>query len=152
MRTAVLLVLVALFPVGVAGHAPDAFSPSACDKDARVTVQNQSVTNGAGAATVTDATLETGGFVVLTPDPDASAGEMRVVGVSSYLPPGTHANLTVGLDAPLDRPRRLSAVVLEDASGDRIADFDGSDEFAHDGCGGRVVDAATLRPVCGRAD
>jgi hypothetical protein len=152
VRITVLLVLVALFPVGAAGHPPDAFSPPTCDPDARVTLPNQSVSGDVGAVTVTDATLETGGFVVLTPDPDASAGEMRVVGVSSYLPPGTHAAVTVEPGAPLDRPRHLAAVVLEDASGDRIAEFDGSDEFARDGCGGRVADAATVRPVCRRAD
>ncbi|PSQ32942.1 hypothetical protein BRD09_02260, partial [Halobacteriales archaeon SW_10_68_16] len=65
--------------------------------DAAVTFPDQ--TSGGGEVTVEDVELTEGGYVAIQNDSGANPDAVR--GVSAYLDPGTHDEVTVELDAPL---------------------------------------------------
>lgn len=103
-------------------------------------MENQSVRNG--TVTVDNTVTAAGGFIVLYPASvvddiatrDVTYGCVRtginrslatdhIIGVSEYLVPGEHENVTVRLDTPLDRNRTLVAVPHLDTNDNGSFDF-----------------------------
>lgn len=82
--------------------------------------------------TVGSTTLENCGFVVVRNESGS------VVGVSSHLANGTHENLSVSLDAPLQADQNLTAVAHRDTNGNGTFDYNGTNAtldgaYRHDG-------------------
>lgn len=90
--------------------------------DAAVTFPDQ--TSGGGEVTVEDVELTEGGYVAIQNDSGANPDAVR--GVSAYLDPGTHDEVTVELDAPLSSDADLAAQVYTDSDADRRYEFDGT--------------------------
>ncbi|MFP8951636.1 CARDB domain-containing protein [Natrialbaceae archaeon A-arb3/5] len=95
---------------------------------------------------VDDVELSEGGFVAIYDGVAVDADPDSVIGVSDYLEPGEHENLTVELDEPLAESQPLVAVVHHDTTGDetfQYVDSDGADDepYVADG-GGPVLDGA----------
>lgn len=103
-----------------------------------------------GTTVVVDrAVLPRGGFVVVHTAAlleGEEAGSVR--GVSEYLEPGTHENVTVRLDQPITDSQRLVAVAYRDTDGDRSFAFYEQNRtvdapYVRDG-GAAVADAASV--------
>ncbi|WP_252700479.1 DUF7282 domain-containing protein [Natronosalvus vescus] len=100
-------------------------------------------------ATIDDVTLSEGGFVALY-EADAPIEDESVLGVSDYLEPGSHEDVTVALEEPIDEDRTLVAVVHRDLTGDEQFAFESLDAVGvHDGPyldanGDPVADGAEL--------
>lgn len=125
--TLAVLLFVALASL-VAFAAPAAAEESTT---AEVTFSEQS--SDGTTVTVDSVTLPDGGFVVLR------NGDGEVVGVSGYLEPGTHSDVTVTLDRSLDDGTTvLTAFLYEDSNGN--GSFDGEDCPYRDEDGDRVCD------------
>ncbi|WP_137287710.1 DUF7282 domain-containing protein [Halorussus salinisoli] len=99
---------------------------------AAVTIENQ--TSNGTTVVVQSVTLPEGGFVVVH-DVRGMMGGGRagergrdqprhdVYGVSEFLEPGTHENVTVELDDPLNDSQRVVAVAHRDPNGNQSFDF-----------------------------
>jgi hypothetical protein len=87
-----------------------------------VTFDDQTVENNTTTVTVASATLSDGGFVVIHANNNGSPGE--VLGVSSYLEPGTATDVSITLDAPLTANRTLFAMAHAD-DGNQTYEFAG---------------------------
>lgn len=74
--------------------------------------------------TVDSVSLPDGGFVTIHARSSSGFVLGRIVGVSGYLPPGRHRNVSVTLDEPLpvDGSRTVVAVAYRDSDGDRVSD------------------------------
>lgn len=96
---------------------------------------------------LTRVVLREGGFVAITNGTADAAGNTSVIGSSIFLQPGTHTDVTVELDTPLDENRTLTAVVYSDTSGDRDPDEDGSDEVVEGPNGSAVTDTANVTVI-----
>ena len=90
--------------------------------DATVSFEQQ--TSGGSSVVVDEVTVPNGGFVTMH-DETLGDGEVlgSVVGSSEYLEPGTHENVTVLLDEPIDDGEELTAMPHMDTDSDRIYDF-----------------------------
>ncbi len=69
---------------------------------------------------VPSASASAGGFVVAYED---GVNSTRL-GQSGYLPPGTHQDISVGLDEPIRDNRTITLVVHQDTNGDEQLDFE----------------------------
>lgn len=84
----------------------------------------EDATSNRSAVVVQRATLPRGGFVVVHSEALLEGREAESVrGVSTYLPPGTHRNVTVRLDEPIPDSQRLVAVAYRDTDGDESFAF-----------------------------
>lgn len=83
--------------------------------DASVRFANQSADDG--TVTVRSVNLSEGGFVAVANRSGENPGAVR--GTSAYLPAGTHENVTVALDVPVDENTTLYAQVHMDTNADR---------------------------------
>jgi PGF-CTERM protein len=122
--------------VGAQGEAADA------------TISQQ--TSGGTTVVVDEATLPEGGFVTIHDSTVLDGGEAvltSVRGSSAYLEPGTHENITVTLDEPLEEDDTLVAMPHRDTDGDQIYSFvssgaEADGPYATDGSA--VVDTAEV--------
>jgi hypothetical protein len=98
--------------------------------------------------TVESATLSEGGFVVVRNESYDDGDVLgSVVGVSDYLEPGEHENVTVELDAALDGNQTVIAVAHQDTNDDQSFDFlasDGIEDGAYVDEGGPVLDRGSV--------
>ena len=89
--------------------------PVQANETANVTIDNQ--TTSGDRVRIASVTVPNGGFVVVH---DARLLEGNVLGsiagVSAYLEPGTHTNVTVPVTAPLNRSQRLVAIAYRDTN------------------------------------
>jgi uncharacterized protein YwlG (UPF0340 family) len=90
--------------------------------DSEVTFSDQ--TSDGTSVVVDSAFLSDGGFVVIHENNNGSVGP--VIGVSSYLAPGTSSNVTVTLDSPLNASTSVYAMAHAD-DGDQTYEFPQSD-------------------------
>ncbi|MEF8808395.1 MAG: hypothetical protein V5A17_01700 [Natronomonas sp.] len=93
--------------VGAQGEAADATISQQTSGGTTVVVEEVTVPEG-GFVTIHDSTVLDGGEAVLT----------SVRGASDYLEPGTHENVTVTLDEPLEEDDTLVAMPHRDTDGD----------------------------------
>ncbi|MFC7214167.1 hypothetical protein ACFQO4_08760 [Saliphagus sp. GCM10025334] len=85
------------------------------------------------SATVDAVSLSEGGFVALY-EAGAPVENETVLGVSEYLEPGEHENVTVDLAESIDEDRTLVAIVHRDLTDDGQFTFESVDEIGvHDG-------------------
>lgn len=114
--------------------------------DASVSFADQST---AGVTvTLASVTLSEGGFVAIQNASGARADEIR--GHSGYLSAGTHEDVTVRLDTPVERNRDLVAQAYTDANGDLWFQYDiggGEEDFPYRTRDGNLMgtDAARMR-------
>lgn len=87
--------------------------------NATVTASDQ--TSAGETVVVDEVTLSEGGFVAIQNTTGASPGEIR--GASAYLGPGTHQDVEVSLDAPIDSTQDLVAQSYTDSNADRTFDY-----------------------------
>lgn len=87
--------------------------------DANVTATDQ--TSGGETVVVDEVTLSEGGFVAVQNTSGASPDEVR--GTSAYLGPGTHQDVEVTLDVPLDSTQDLVVQSYTDTNADRNFDY-----------------------------
>lgn len=89
---------------------------------ANVTFEDQ-ISNGT-AVTVQSVTVPEGGFVAIH-DMGIVDGEVEesLRGQSDFLVTGTHENVTIELDEPLNESQRLVAVVYRDSNGNETFDY-----------------------------
>lgn len=142
--------------VSVIGTAEQARANLTAD----VTFTSQTAFNG--VATVREATLSDGGFVVIQTDNGSKEDPVgSVVGVSRYLPPGTHQDVRVELFAipganntsdasNLSAPVEMVATVNLDTNDNRRFDYvatNGREDVAYlQNDGGPISNPATVRP------
>ena len=138
-----VVVVASLFAVGPAAATAGTASTS---NHASVTFDAQ--TTGGYTVVVDSVTLEDGGFVTIH---DASLGDGEtlgsVVGSSAYLAPGTHENVTVRLESPVENDTTLTAMPHRDTDGDRVYEFvsgNGGVDGPYTADGGAVVDSANV--------
>ncbi|UPV76309.1 hypothetical protein M0R89_19290 (plasmid) [Halorussus limi] len=111
-----------------------------------VTFENQT-TNGT-VVTISQVNLTDGGFVVVH-DTSLLNGSVlgSVRGVSEYLEPGTHENVQVRLDEPVDESQRLLALAYRDTNDNQSFDFvatQGQEDSAYTVENQVVADEATV--------
>lgn len=94
-----------------------------------VTFENQ--TSNGSTVSVESVNVPRGGFVVIH-DRRVIEGEAvgSIVGESDFLEAGTHRNVTVELDEPLNESQRLVAVAYRDTNDDQEFDFVSSNRTA----------------------
>ena len=92
------------------------------DEDATVTFSDQ--TTDGETVVVDEVTMASGGFVVIH-DSSLLVGEVieSVIGTSEYLEPGTHENVEVTLDEPLEEDETLIAMPHRDTNDNETFDF-----------------------------
>ncbi len=96
---------------------------------------------------VDEVTMASGGFVVIH---DSSlVGEVigSVIGVSEYLEEGTHENVEITLDEPLEEDETLIAMAHRDTNNNQEFDFvesDGADDGPYEVAGELVTDDAVV--------
>jgi PGF-CTERM protein len=102
----------------------------------------------AGSVTIDRVTLHDGGFVTVH---DSSLGEGAVLesvrGTSEYLSPGTHEDVEIALDDPLEEDDRLITMAHRDTNGNEAYDFvssQGDADGPYATADGAVVDAFDL--------
>jgi hypothetical protein len=91
-------------------------------QNAAVTLPDQS--SDGDTVIVDSVTLSEGGFVVV--QTDGGENTDAILGSSAYLPPGTHEDVTVTLERPLDESQSLTAQVYTDSDSDRRFEYDTS--------------------------
>lgn len=120
-----LLITGALLPAGAVGETRSDWA--ATRSEAGIIFSNQTTTGN--TVTVRRATLPNGGFVVVHGSRYQEGPTVaEPLGVSRYLPPGQHTNITVPVRS---RPHgltnqtieRVTAVAHEDTNGDRAFDY-----------------------------
>ena len=91
-------------------------------QDATVTFSDQ--TTDGETVVVDEVTMASGGFVVIH-DSSLLVGEVieSVIGTSEYLEPGTHENVEVTLDEPLEEDETLIAMPHRDTNDNETFDF-----------------------------
>jgi hypothetical protein len=111
------------------------------DGNASASVAFADQTVDEGTVTVRNATLPDGGFVVVHRVENGSPG--AVIGNSTYLEPGTHENVVVPLDEPLESSTELVAMAHRDTNDNELYDFPDADgPYTTDGA--PVVDSANV--------
>ena len=112
--------------------------------NAVVTASDQ--TTDGETVTIDSVTLHDGGFVTVH---DATVTEGAVFesvrGTSDYLAPGTHENVTVELDAPLNETTTIVPMAHMDTNGNEVYDFvtsEGAEDGPYVARGGAVVATA----------
>ncbi|CQR48800.1 PAS fold protein [Haloferax massiliensis] len=136
---AVLMTLVV-----VVGGIPAA--AAAQQETTAVSFENQAT--GGTTVTVDSVTLPEGGFVTIH-DASVTDGNVlgSVVGSSAYLSAGTHEDVTVHLDEPIDESGTFVAMPHMDTDGDRVYSFvaaNGEADGPYTADGSAVVDTATV--------
>lgn len=112
---------------------------------ASVNLPNQT-TNGT-VITVADATLPSNGFVAIINDCSSNRHPLTssILGTSPYLEQGEYEkNISIPLNSTLTEHRTLRVVPLTDTSGDRDADYDGSDEVVTNNTNAAIDDSAYI--------
>ncbi|MFC7079027.1 DUF7282 domain-containing protein [Halorussus caseinilyticus] len=109
-----------------------------------VTLENQ--TSGGTVVTISQVSLSEGGFVVVH-DRSLLNGSVldSVRGSSEYLEAGSHENVEVTLDQPIEESQRLLALAYRDTNGNQSFDFvetQGQDDGAYTVDNQVVVDEA----------
>ncbi|WP_256301436.1 DUF7282 domain-containing protein [Haloarchaeobius salinus] len=110
-----------------------------------------------GTTVVVDSvTLQDGGFVTVH---DATVTEGAVFesirGTSTYLAPGTHEDVEIALDAPLEEDTTLVPMAHVDSDGDEtytFAEGEGAADGPYNYFGGAVVDTASATVTAGMDD
>ena len=96
--------------------------------------------------TIANVSLSEGGFVAVSGGVAVDADPDAIVGVSEYLEPGAHQNVTIDLDDPLAASGPLVAIVHHDTNDDgtfQYVDSDGEDDVPYvTGAGAPVIDGA----------
>jgi len=141
-------VLCALAALGVLA-APFPLVPLAGGQivtDASVMFEDQATS---GTVIVAETELPDGGFVVIH-DERLQVGDAlgSVIGNSSYLEPGNHTDVRIGIDA-YEGTQNLTAMAHMDTNGNQEYDFgmggaNGTADGPYVGAGGAVVDSATV--------
>ncbi|RZV11206.1 hypothetical protein BDK88_2451 [Natrinema hispanicum] len=98
--------------------------------------------------TIANVSLSEGGFVAVYDGLTVDADPDAVVGVSEYLEPGNHQNVTIDLDEPLAASGALVAVPHHDTNDDetfQYVDSEGEEDVPYvTGAGAPVIDGATV--------
>ncbi|WP_170836960.1 DUF7282 domain-containing protein [Haloferax larsenii] len=103
--------------------------------------------SGDGTTVMVDSvTLHDGGFVTIH-DATVTDGAVfeSIRGTSEYLAPGTHENVEITLDTPLEESGTLVPMAHRDTDGDETYDFpasEGADDGPYVAAGSAVVDTA----------
>jgi len=147
--TTALMIVVVTTSIGLVGAAPAAAGDTAAatsNHAASVTFSEQ--TTGGTTVTVDEVTLPEGGFVTIH-DSSLADGETlgSVAGTSAYLEEGTHENVTVTLDEPLNEDEQLTAMAHRDTDGDRAYTFvssNGQTDGPYTADSGAVVASANV--------
>ena len=95
---------------------------------------------------IANATLPGNGFIAIV-NGCANCHPLTspILGTSSYLEQGEHEeNISIQLNSALTENRTLRAVLLNDTSGDRDADYDGSDEVVTNTTNAAIDDSAHI--------
>ncbi|NHN58010.1 MULTISPECIES: hypothetical protein [Halorussus] len=103
-----------------------ASTPVQANETANVTIVNQ--TTSGDRVRIASVTVPNGGFVVVH-DARLLQGNVlgSIAGVSAHLEPGTHANVTVPVTAPLNRSQRVIAIAYRDSNGNGTFDYRSSE-------------------------
>ena len=111
---------------------------------ASVNFPNQT-TNGT-VITIANATLPGNGFVAIINDcANCHPLTSPILGTSPYLEQGQYEeNISISLNSALTENQTLRAVLLNDTSGDRDADYDGSDEVVTNTTNAAINDSAYI--------
>ncbi|WP_455768347.1 DUF7282 domain-containing protein, partial [Haloferax volcanii] len=130
--------------VVVVGGIPAA--AAAQQETTAVSFENQAT--GGTTVTVDSVTLPEGGFVTIH-DASVTDGNVlgSVVGSSAYLDAGTHEDVTVHLDEPVEESGTFVAMPHMDSDGDRVYSFvaaNGEADGPYTADGSAVVDTATV--------
>jgi PGF-CTERM protein len=121
---------------------------AAQDTDAGAEITEQ--TSGGHTVVVDEVTLPDGGFVAIhdsTVTEGGNATFKSVHGSSEYLEGGTHENVTVKLDEPLEEDDSLVAMPHKDTDGDHIYRFvssNGEEDGPYTADGEAVIDDANV--------
>ena len=109
-------------PAGTGVSEAGAAIPVQPNATANVSVDNQTTTGD--HVTIASVTVPDGGFVVVH-DTRLLEGNVlgSIAGVSAYLEPGRHTNVSVPLDAPLNRSQRVVAIPYRDSNGNETFEF-----------------------------
>lgn len=131
--------------LGRDGRVIDTAAGEVGNASATMTFENQTASGSPAMLTIQRVHLDLGGFVAIHDDSHRGP----IVGFSRYLPPGTHENVDVELDATMSGQTRLVAVAHLDSDCDEafqlvIRDEDGP--YVENGTArGPEADAATVR-------
>jgi plastocyanin len=121
---------------------------------AAVTFSDQ--TSDGTSVTVDSVRMDEGGFVTMHDDSLLDGDALgSVVGVSEYLGPGSHEDVTVDLDEDLSETQTLIAMPHRDTDGDETYDFvdtDGSDDGPYTDAGSAITDSAEVSVDTGSDD
>jgi len=144
----VLLTSVTTGVVAAGSPAPTALGPTDTQM-ATATVSFANQTSGGTTVVVRNVTLPDGGFVAVH-DRRLTDGKpfASVVGVSPYLSPGTHHNVTVRLYSPIRNETTLIAMPHRDTDGNHVYEFvssNGQADGPYTADGSPVVDPATVQ-------
>jgi PGF-CTERM protein len=129
---------------------PFTYNGSAVVDPAEVTIEasigfDAQSTNGS-TVTISEVTLQDGGFVTVHDDSLLDGAVFDSIrGTSEYLGPGTHENVTVTLDDPVEENTTLIPMAHRDTDGDEAYTFEesgGSADGAYVGDGGGAVVAS----------
>lgn len=110
-------------------------TPTPTPPSPNITFANQTAEDGK-KVTIENGTAPDGGFIVLSTASDRQAG------VSKYLSPGTHTDVSVSLRKKLEEETQITATVYNDTNGNKK--FDGGDT-AYTDEEGPVSDTATVK-------
>ncbi len=122
-------------------------SPAKALVTAHVSASDQQSMDGS-TVVLDSVTLQDGGFVTIH---DASVADGAVFdsvrGTSEYLPPGTHENVKITLDEPLESDQAVIPMAHRDTNGNEAYDFvssEGSADGPYVAAGGAVVTKASV--------
>ncbi len=137
------LLKVLLIGAAVFFLAPGAFAGEHDETVANVVFEDQE--SDGDQIVIAQAELPEGGFIVMHDEQIADGlVEESITGVSGFLAPGSHTDVTVRLDPPITRTQVLLAMAHQDTNDNEVFDFDdsqGEDDGAYpDSDGGAVLD------------
>jgi PGF-CTERM protein len=145
------LVLVAAGAAGTAGvAAADGSVAAGTAQSDAATVTMSDQTTGGTTVVVDEVTLPDGGFVAIHDGTVTEGGEKTfssVIGSSGYLSAGTHENVTVHLDEPVEEDGTLVAMPHQDTDGDHTYSFvasSGAADRPYTADGEVVIDPASV--------
>lgn len=120
--------------------------PQETPVSATATVNFSNQTTNGTVITIAHATLPGNGFIaIINGCGNCHPLTSPIRGTSPYLEQGEHEeNISISLNSVLTENRTLRAVLLNDTSGDRDADYDGSDEVVTNTTNAAIDDSAYI--------
>jgi hypothetical protein len=127
-------------------ETPSTYRPQETPVSTTATVNFPNQTTNGTVITIANATLPSDGFVaIINGCANCHPLTSPILGTSPYLEQGEHEeNISISLNSALAENRTLRAVLLNDTSGDRDADYDGSDEVVTNNTNAAIDDRAYI--------